>query len=169
MHKEIENEHIDVTQWLPQGVKEYVDARKAQGGHRIDKYGQPRFVPMNVMTVLHDHDVLTDDQIEAARKFTVWRAMLAHALGADRLRVSMSAETGRDCQEDNYVMLVKLMDATDLRIVTEACDRTGAALAQRLAALHGNSETAYKAAKRSLRNLYYDAFEELEKNVKEIK
>ena len=168
MHTEIEDEFIDESQWLPKGEAVYTSARLAKGDLRVGRDGQARFTALSIMTTLRDFDVLDDSHLEAADTFDRWRKTLAHVLRLDGMRASTSGASD-ECKEDNYIMLVKRMHSTDLRIVTEAYDKSGVQIAQRLRYLKAKDTKAYSAALRSLRNTYRDAFDELEKNVDELK
>lgn len=160
-------EDVDTSQWLPKGAAIYTAERLAKGDIRVDAHGQPRAVPATILTVLHDREIITDEHVEAARRFMVWRAMMAHALGVDRIKAGMNAE-GRECQEDSYVALVKLMPTPYLNTVTEACDRSGVTLAARLQVLMATDRTAFAYMIRSLRNTYLDALNALEEAVERI-
>lgn len=160
---------IDESVWLPKDVPAFTKERLNKGDVRINASGRPVIVPTSITTTLHDFGVLSDHHVEAARRFSVWRQMLAVALGVDRITKDMrSTEAGRERQEDDYVRLVKIMHATDLRIVTEAVDHNGASLGARLTELRASNKVRYSAALRSLRNTYLDAFDALHAAVKEI-
>lgn len=167
MHKE-EEYAGDTTQWLPEGAAIYTAERIAKGDMQIDaKDGQVRFEPVNIMRVLIRHDVLNEEHAGAARQFVTWRRILRHAIGADRINSTMSGE-GRECIEDNYVLLVKRLQAVDLRVIAEAYDHSGVSMGARLETLRVTDEKTYKAAKRSLRNTYLDAFDALHAEVEKI-
>lgn len=159
---------IDQAVWLPNGEPVYTPERLAKADVRRDESGRPVIVPDTIATTLHDFAVLTDEHMAAAKRFGIWRKMLAVSLGVDRITRDMAGEYGRERQEDNYVMLVKLINVTSLRIVTEALDHSGEALGQRLQQLRRTDKITYSRALRSLRNTYRDAFDDLQKLVNEI-
>lgn len=160
---------IDQAVWLPNGEPVYTPERLAKADVRRDESGRPVIVPATIATALHDFAVLTDEHMAAAHRFNVWRTMLAVSLGVDRITRDMArSEYGNNRHEDDYVRLVKLIDATSLRIVTEALDHSGEALGQRLQQLRRTDKITYSRALRSLRNTYRDAFDDLQKLVNEI-
>lgn len=164
----MDNDTIDTSVWLGPQDAVYTVERLAKGDFRMGTDGQVRAVPTTVMTVLHDRQILNDEHIEASRRFMVWRAMLAVALGVDRITKTMKADESRAGQEDDYLALVKIMNAADLRVVTEACDANGAALSSRMQMLWADDRDRYARAIRSLRNTYLDAFDSLADAVKQI-
>lgn len=166
MHEEVT---IDETVCLPRGEEVFTPERLNKPDVRRNANGGIYIAPATIATTLRDYGVLTDEHMAAVHKFEVWRTMLAVALGVDRITMlAPLSEYGDMRREDDYVRLVKLIDATSLRIVTDALDNHGEGLGYRLSRLRATDKLTYSRALRSLRNTYLDAFDDLAKQVKEI-